>query len=102
MVSSGIRLGSWDGLKWKHISPTFNLKSEVIAAKWFFTLATRKNIFALLLPKLTFSKRWMDFRASYGEKINGESWIMRDLWQTIVYTDGISFGGFVIKYYLSL
>lgn len=33
MVSSGIRLGSWDGLKWKHISPTFNLKSEVIAAK---------------------------------------------------------------------
>jgi len=48
------------------------------------------------------SKRWMDFRASYGEKINGESWIIRDLWQTIVYTDGISFGGFVIKYYLSL
>ena len=24
----------------------------------------------------------MDFRASYGEKITGESWIMRDLWQT--------------------
>lgn len=24
----------------------------------------------------------MDFRASYGEKINGESSIMRDLWQT--------------------
>lgn len=24
----------------------------------------------------------MEFRASYGEKINGESWLMRDLWQT--------------------
>jgi hypothetical protein len=24
----------------------------------------------------------MDFRASYGEKITGESWVMRDLWQT--------------------
>jgi hypothetical protein len=24
----------------------------------------------------------MDFRASYGEKIDGESWLMRDLWQT--------------------
>jgi hypothetical protein len=27
-------------------------------------------------------KEWMDFRASYGEKITGESWLMRDLWQT--------------------
>jgi hypothetical protein len=24
----------------------------------------------------------MDFRASYGETITGESWVMRDLWQT--------------------
>jgi hypothetical protein len=24
----------------------------------------------------------MDFRASYGEKITGESWVMRDIWQT--------------------
>ena len=24
----------------------------------------------------------IDFRASYGEKITGESWIMRDIWQT--------------------
>jgi hypothetical protein len=26
-------------------------------------------------------KDWIDFRASYGEKITGESWLMRDLWQ---------------------
>lgn len=24
-------------------------------------------------------KDWMDFRSSYGEKITGESWLMRDL-----------------------
>ena len=24
----------------------------------------------------------MDFRASYGEKVNGDSWVMRDLWRT--------------------
>jgi hypothetical protein len=24
-------------------------------------------------------KEWMDFRASYGEKITGESWVMRDI-----------------------
>ncbi len=27
-------------------------------------------------------KDWIDFRAGYGEKITGESWLMRDLWQT--------------------
>jgi hypothetical protein len=27
-------------------------------------------------------KEWMDFRASYGETITGESWLMRDIWQT--------------------
>jgi hypothetical protein len=27
-------------------------------------------------------KNWMDFHASYGEKITGESRVMRDLWQT--------------------
>ena len=23
----------------------------------------------------------MDYRASYGERINGNSWLMRDIWQ---------------------
>lgn len=27
-------------------------------------------------------KEWMDFRTEYGEKISGESWVMRDIWQT--------------------
>jgi hypothetical protein len=27
-------------------------------------------------------KDWMDFRASYGETITEESWLMRDIWQT--------------------
>ena len=26
---------------------------------------------------------WMNFRASYGETITGESWLMRDTWQKI-------------------
>ena len=33
MCSSGIRLGAWDYLKWKHIIPIRNEKNEVIAAK---------------------------------------------------------------------
>ena len=33
MVSSGIRIGAWDYLKWKHVIPISNGKGEIIAAK---------------------------------------------------------------------
>jgi hypothetical protein len=28
-------------------------------------------------------KEWMDFRASFGEEITGESWILRNTWQKV-------------------
>jgi hypothetical protein len=34
----------------------------------------------------------MEFRASYGEKINDESWLMRDLWQTTNVSYGARWG----------
>ena len=34
----------------------------------------------------------MDFRSSYGEKITGESWVMRDLWKTTNITYGAKLG----------
>lgn len=33
MISSGIRLGAWDYLKWKHIVPIKYQEGEVLAAK---------------------------------------------------------------------
>ncbi len=33
MISSGIRLGAWDYLKWKHIIPIKNKEGEIVAAK---------------------------------------------------------------------
>ena len=33
MVSSGIRIGAWDYLQWKHVSPMINAKGETVAAK---------------------------------------------------------------------
>jgi hypothetical protein len=37
-------------------------------------------------------KHWMDFRASYGENISGESSVMRDIWQTTNITYGANLG----------
>jgi hypothetical protein len=34
----------------------------------------------------------MDFRSSYGEIITGESWLMRDLWQTTNMNYGAKWG----------
>ena len=34
----------------------------------------------------------MDFRASYGEIITGESWVMRDIWQTTNINYGANLG----------
>jgi hypothetical protein len=33
MISSGIRLGSWDFLRWQHIEPITDENEEIIAAK---------------------------------------------------------------------
>ncbi len=34
----------------------------------------------------------MDFRSSYGEKITGDSWVMRDMWKTTNITYGVKLG----------
>jgi hypothetical protein len=34
----------------------------------------------------------MDFRTSYSKKISGESWVMRDIWQTTNITYGANLG----------
>jgi hypothetical protein len=83
MVSSGIRLGAWDYLRWKNVKPIRDDKGKVIAAKLevydgdveeYYTFINCETYEALT--------EWMDFRASYGEKITEDSWLMRDLWQT--------------------
>jgi hypothetical protein len=83
MVSSGIRLGAWDYLKWKHVTPITNGLGEVITAKLIIYPGDREEYYTFVTAEAYNSlKDWMDFRASYGEKITGESWVMRDLWQT--------------------
>ena len=83
MSSSGIRLGAWDYLKWKHVKPIFGENGEIIAAKLHVYAGDREEYHAFITGEAYGAlKDWMDFRASYGENISVESWLMRDIWQT--------------------
>ena len=82
MTSSGIRLGSWDYLKWGHIKP-IERDGKIVAAKVivyagedeeYFTFITREAMSSL--------KDWMKYREDSGESISEDSWLMRDLWDT--------------------
>jgi hypothetical protein len=83
MLSSGVRLGAWDYLQWRNVKLLMNEKGEVIAAKLTVYAGDAEEYFSFITPEAYNAlKEWMDFRASYGERITGESWLMRDIWQT--------------------
>jgi hypothetical protein len=93
MASGGFRLGAWDYLRWKHVSPITNEKGDVVAAKLIIYAEEPEEYYTFITPEAFGAlKDWMDFRASYGEKINGESWLMRDLWQTTNMNYGAKWG----------
>jgi hypothetical protein len=96
MASGEFRLGGWDYLQWKHVSSinSENAKdSEVIAAKLIIYADEPEEYYTFITPEAYYAlKNWMDFRASYGEKITGESWLMRDLWQTTNMNYGARWG----------
>lgn len=85
MCSSGIRLGAWDYLKWKHVTPIKNEKGdEILAAKLKVYAEEHDEYFSFITSEAYNSlKEWMDYRASYGETITGESWLMCDKWPTV-------------------
>jgi hypothetical protein len=93
MVSSSIRIGAWDLIQWKHIEPITKENTEIIAAKLCVYAGDIEEYYTFITAEAYNSlKEWMDFRASYGEKITGSSWIMRDLWQTTNMNYGARWG----------
>jgi hypothetical protein len=71
MCSSGIRVGAWNYLKWKHVTPIKNNKHEIIAAKLLVYAGEPEECYTFITPEAYNAlKNWIDFRASYGEDIN--------------------------------
>lgn len=80
MVSSGIRLGSWDYLKWGHIEPV-ERDGHLIAAKVKVYAGDSEEYHTFITPEAYRAlDEWMKFRERYGEKITKDSPVMRDLW----------------------
>lgn len=83
MVSGGFRMGAWDYLRWKHVTPLKREEGEIIGAKMVIYAGESEEYYCFITPEAYLSLReWMDFRQSSGEEITEESWLMRDLWQT--------------------
>jgi integrase len=79
MCSSGIRLGAWDNLSWKHVEPKNNNKGQVIAAKLTVYAGDAEEYYTFMTPEAYDAlKNYMDFRASLGEPINDDSPLIRD------------------------
>ncbi len=91
-ISSGIRIGAWDYLQWKHIV-SISINNTIVAVKLIVYAGDIEQYFSFITPEAYFAiKEWMDFRLSYGEKITGDSWVMRDLWKTTNITYGAKLG----------
>jgi hypothetical protein len=82
MISSGIRLGAWDSLKWKHVIQRKDKEGNTIAAKLIIYPGDHEEYFTFISPEAYHAlEEWINLRKNYGEEINGESWVMRDVWQ---------------------
>lgn len=80
MVSSGIRLGAWNYLKWKHITP-IRRDGKIVAAKIIVYQGDPEQYFSFITPE-AFSEleKWILYRKECGEDVSEESWIMRNIW----------------------
>jgi integrase len=82
LVSSGIRIGAFETLKWKHIIPKYNENNEIIAAKIIVYPNDNEKYYSFLTPEAFKAvNEWMEYRAACGEKVTQDSLIMRDIWQ---------------------
>lgn len=82
MVSSGIRVGAWNYLQWRHISP-IERNGQVVAAKITVYAGSEEEYFSFVTPEAYHElHKWMIYRQESGEAIGDQSWLMRNIWDT--------------------
>ena len=65
MISSGIRIGAWDDLRWKNVKPIEDENGRVLAAKLTVYVGDPEEYYSFISPEAYHAfKDWMDFRAS--------------------------------------
>jgi integrase len=71
MASSGIRIGAWDYLQWKHVTPLHNGNGdELFAAKLLIYPGDQEEYYTFITSEAyTALKEWIDFRAEYRQCI---------------------------------
>ena len=73
MISGGFRIGAWNYLKYKHITPLKVQDNEIIAAKMIIYAGEPEEYYCFITAESYNSiKVWMDYRSSAGEEITGE------------------------------
>jgi integrase len=82
MTSSGIRVGAWDYLRWKHVKP-IEKNGNTIAAKLIVYPGENEEYFTFITPEAYFElEKWKEYRIQSGELVDDNSWIMRNIWNT--------------------
>lgn len=72
MVSSGIRIGAWDYLRWKDIVPVFQ-DGNLIAAKIIVYSEDPEQYYSFITVEVYNALNdWMKYRSSFGEIITTE------------------------------
>ena len=93
LLSSGIRVGAFETLRCKHIIPIKDDKGNIVAARMTVYPGDKEEYFTFITPEAYGAiKEWMDLRESFGEKLNQDSWVMRDIWQTTNVKYGAKWG----------
>lgn len=78
MVSSGIRIGAWDKLRWKHVKPVIK-EEKVVAARLTVYAGEPDEYHTFITPEACKAiSDYMEFRKIHGETITGDSPLLRD------------------------
>ena len=89
--SSGIRVGAWDYIKWKHITPVEN-SGDIIAGRLVVYAGEEEEYFTFITPEAYLElQKWKEYRKQSGEPLTEDSWVMRQIWNTKKgYTRGLA------------